>query len=212
MITKIINNLIASHSFRKFQKRRNNYLVDAHSISDPWGSHNYHGSIKSKLLECEHELKLESCDLLDVGCGQGLISSIFIEKVKSFLGIDVSKEAIDICLSRYSGESNVRFKNCDIVNCADIGKFDVVNISFVLDYLGFNEHPKYFCHSILNIHNLLKNGGQVVVFNPIYDQEGVMRMNSYEEIFKNFHFVVQRKEFIDANGSQILFQVLKKIS
>ena len=148
--------------------------------------------------------------VLDVGCGQGIISSIFVGESKSFLGIDVCEAAIDKCRHRFEGFTDVDFKASDIFELRTTDTFDVINLSFVLDYLGFRDHPKYFCRTILKLYNLLSKDGLLIIFNPVYIKEDISRLNAYEFIFIQYGFSLQKKQIINVGEFDIAFSLFLK--
>jgi len=87
---------------------------------------------------------LVSSDIvLDAGCGSGIFSFYAAQKAKRILGIDGSKEMIDICFEKLkkTGMSNMLFQIRKIpMELPDNQYFNTILSSSVLEYLpNFNE-------------------------------------------------------------------------
>jgi len=81
----------------------------------------------------------ETKTILDLGCGTGLnlekIHSLKL-KFKKYLGLDFSKDMLDIAKNKFAHAPRVEFKQKDITNLNDIAeKFDVIICTWVLSHL-----------------------------------------------------------------------------
>lgn len=91
-------------------------------------------------------------DILDVGCGGGLMSVPFSRLGYSVLGIDTSKEAIDVA-NHYANEHelSVNFQHTELNNVTE--SFDVI---FLLEILEHVDNPT---HLLREASEKLKPGG-----------------------------------------------------
>ena len=91
------------------------------------------------MLLYKFEEKLKSMRMLDIGVGGGRTTNYFANRVKHYIGIDYSKEMIDICQKKFSC---LEFLHCDVRNMAIFGdnSFDIVFFSFNgIDNLGHDD-------------------------------------------------------------------------
>lgn len=91
------------------------------------------------MLLYKFEEKLKSMHMLDIGVGGGRTTNYFANKVKHYIGIDYSKEMIDICQKRFP---SLEFLNCDVRNMDMFqdNSFDLVFFSFNgIDNLGHDD-------------------------------------------------------------------------
>ncbi len=73
--------------------------------------------------------------ILDIGCGNGVITNYFAEKgAKESVGVDVSKEQIDLCLNSFPKKKNLSFIVEDGASLKRFKNsyFDIVVINMVL--------------------------------------------------------------------------------
>lgn len=86
--------------------------------------------------------------VLDIGCGEGVITIPLARKVSKIIGIDLSEKMLEILSEKADKEGleNLEYFNGDLmnINYEDIGKFDIVVASRCLN-------------GIKDIENLLKN-------------------------------------------------------
>jgi len=99
--------------------------------------------------------------ILDVGCGEGIITGILAEKKQNVIGCDYSIEALDIAKKHhphiafiYSNSTSLAF---------DAQSFTKVILSDVAEHLM----PVQFIKTLLEIDRVLKGEGQVILTTPI---------------------------------------------
>jgi len=99
--------------------------------------------------------------ILDVGCGEGIITAIIAEKSQSVVGCDYSTEAIEIAREQHphiefvhSNSTNLRFNN---------ESFTKVTMSDVAEHLI----PVQFLNTLEEVNRVLKKGGEVILATPV---------------------------------------------
>ena len=82
------------------------------------------------------DIDLESSNVLDIGCGNGILSFAFAPLVQSVIGIDPSEPMINAAneANELYKINNVRFINDKIINIQE--KFDIIIISNVLHLIS----------------------------------------------------------------------------
>lgn len=90
-------------------------------------------------------LKPES-NVLEVGCGIGTVSSLIISYIKSgnFVGVDISKESIELAQKLYANYKNAEFIVNDMAEFTHKLKFDVVVLPDVLEHIPVEQHNNLF--------------------------------------------------------------------
>src|SRR4030067_2265807 len=74
--------------------------------------------------------------VVDYGCGTGLLADLIGKKVDSYVGVDFSKQFINVAKRRHKNSKNAEFHCQDIIKFSKshIGKYD---LAFTMD---FSEH------------------------------------------------------------------------
>ena len=100
-------------------------------------------------------------NILDVGCGEGIITAMLAEKNLNVIGCDYSTEAINIAKKHhphiafiYSNSTSLAF---------DAQSFTKVTMSDVAEHLM----PVQLINTLLEINRVLKPGGQFILATPI---------------------------------------------
>ena len=90
-------------------------------------------------------LKPES-NVLEVGCGIGTVSSLILSYIKSgnFVGVDISKESIELAQKLYANYKNAEFIVNDMSEFTHKLKFDVVVLPDVLEHIPVEQHNNLF--------------------------------------------------------------------
>ena len=90
-------------------------------------------------------LKPES-NVLEVGCGIGTVSSLILSYIKSgnFVGVDISKESIELAQKLYANYKNAEFIVNDMAEFTHKFKFDVVVLPDVLEHIPVEQHNNLF--------------------------------------------------------------------
>lgn len=112
--------------------------------------------------------------VLDLGCGNGRLATLFENSQTDYLGLDNSEELIKIARERFKGRKNFQFEVGDILEIenwkpvvskaepAVIGTYDLVLFIAVLHHLPSRALRQ---QALKNIYQALKPGGRLVVSN-----------------------------------------------
>lgn len=95
--------------------------------------------------------------ILDIGCGGGFFLTFFKNNGWDTLGIEPSIKARNYA---YRFGLNILNKSFEDVSLKEIGRFDVVHLSFLLEHLL---DPEYV---LRKIYNILKIGGIICIESP----------------------------------------------
>lgn len=87
-----------------------------------------------------------SSKVLEIGCGIGTVSSLIIPYISngSFLGVDISKESIEIAQKRNSNYKNAGFMVSDMSDFKTEEKYDFFVLPDVLEHIPVEQHPALF--------------------------------------------------------------------
>ena len=125
--------------------------------------------------------------ILDIGCGYGYQTEFLAKHSpdKKFLGIDIDEKAVSSAQANTS-TNNVKYKVLDInKNVKQIGKFDCIVTTLVLQHLPNLENYLKFCEK-----NLTKKG--VIFIIDTYDE--LRRMSGLEEELKHIYFKLKQSQ------------------
>lgn len=87
-------------------------------------------------------LKYDKLKVLDIGCSNGFKTELLFDKydnIEKIVGIDIDNKAIDEAKEKYCKNSRYSFELKDITNLDESTKYDIINLSYVLQHL---ENPK----------------------------------------------------------------------
>jgi ubiquinone/menaquinone biosynthesis C-methylase UbiE len=110
-----------------------------------------------------NELKIKNKNILDVGCGNGsLTSAISKQGAKRVIGVDISKKWIKFCKKKYSSIKNLDFYRADASNLDKIKKNsqDYVLLNFVLLHIT---KEKKIQRIFEEINKVLKKKGEFIL-------------------------------------------------
>lgn len=125
--------------------------------------------------------ELPKMKMLDIGVGGGRTTLHFAKMVKEYVGIDFSKEMIDVCRKRFADHSaDISFKVCDARNL-DIFKdnsFELILFSFNgIDYVNHAERLRM----LAEIKRILKPNGYLCF--STHNLQSIHRLFSLKEHF-----------------------------
>lgn len=97
--------------------------------------------------------------VLEVGCGNGHLSELILQKKNLLIGIDISQEAVFYCKQRFGDRAT--FIEANILSFDPAERFDFVFINDVLDQIQEDEK------ALQRIGRLLEKNGKLVLSTPI---------------------------------------------
>lgn len=117
----------------------------------------YH--VEPHILDFAGFHKWQGKRVLEIGCGIGTDAEQFVRHGAEYVGIDISKESIALCLQRFKVlDIHGRFLNIDLLDDTrlktELGQFDLV-----YSYGVLHHSPNIQTH-IKEIHKLVKPGGE----------------------------------------------------
>ena len=115
------------------------------------------GNITEETNEILKELNWKSKKILDVGCGTGLFSYEAAKKGANVLGIDFSKDAIEIAKNKFE-HLNLEYQSIDVKKIKD--KYDVI-VS-----IGTLEHMDNPLQILKLFKKYLKPKGKIIITSP----------------------------------------------
>lgn len=194
-----------------FKRRRQKYLEEMYQMIDPWSAELSRPRIETFLKK---RLTKQYNECLDIGCGEGLFAEALSEVSRHYTGVDLSKTAVQRAKSRNITLQNADFLRTDFDELEKLHKkYDLLCFNFVLDYLGFQKHPKQFSSALFTaLKSVTAPECTVMVFNPVYKDEEFEKLNQYIYLFNNFGFRVVYKEIIQENTFKIACIELQKTS
>lgn len=140
-------------------------------------------------------------DVLDIGCGDGVLAELLHKNAKSYTCVDSSQTAINAAKKRLQNSPNTRFEVSDM-HQLDLGKrFDTVFLLHVLTY------SKDATQAIAQAAKHLKPGGKLLI--------STLNQHSHTEIVQDFGHInngftlEQLKNMVKNNGFQ---QIKAKIT
>lgn len=85
-------------------------------------------------------------NVLEIGCGIGTVSSLIIKHCGqgSFVGVDISKESIQLAKEIYAPFKNAEFIVSDMSDFSYAKKFDFVVLPDVLEHIPVSQHSNLF--------------------------------------------------------------------
>ncbi len=105
-----------------------------------------------------------NAEVLDIGCGGGQDSKFLTDNNCSVLGIDLSKEMINLA-KKYSPNSN--FKVLDLMKLSSYKKYDGIWCCRVFHHISLEKQDKF----IIKLKSLLKKDGILYLSSAVSDKK-----------------------------------------
>lgn len=158
----------------------------------------------SKLEKIKRLTNKENPKILDVGCGWGDFLKVLKDQKIPYLGVDVSKKAIQICKAKQLNckliqEGDLNDKLTDKISDQKNMKYDAVTMFQVIEHLK-NPFP-----TLSSIKKLLKPGGIILLTTPNNDSPLRKILGKYWSVYNEDSHLV----FYDKKN---LFNLLNKIN
>lgn len=139
-------------------------------------------------------LKLnELTNILDIGCGIGRLAEFFVSKCGNYLGIDYSKEFIEIAKQRVS---KAAFLNMPIQKIGTLNrKFDM----FIFNEVLFYCNDKTVVEAFNNLLAISESTVQIYINNAVAIKDRLTLKNFYsQELQTNYNSIYRtEQEYID---------------
>lgn len=125
------------------------------------------------------KLKLGHDDsVLDVGCGNGLITKIIAGRVKDVVGIELTPELFDIA-REYNQLGNISYINNDILYMSPADFSSKISKVYLYEVLQHMDYPNVY--ALINMFTEILNKDSVVFIGGILDEEKKWQfIDSYE--------------------------------
>jgi len=195
------------------------------SLSEEWWDENGKFKILHKIrpirvkyiLDQMNKKKLKNLDILDLGCGGGLVSESLSRLGANVTGIDFVKNNIEVAKQHSNKKKlKINYKYANIETLKIKKKYDLIIMYEILEHL---DNWEYF---LLNITENLKNEGILVIstinrnilskFATIYLAENVLRWiprgtHTYEKYIKPQEITncLENKNFILKNLKGLVY-------
>jgi len=155
-------------------------------IANKWDSPQKIGTAKLVAKKIKEKINLENQDLdiLDFGCGTGLIAFEFIEHAKKLVGVDPSAGMLEIFKQKGEGQDKVEAHLLNLEESNLDQKFDLIVTATAFHHLN---EPR---EMLSKLYGMLRNGGQLALvdldkedgsFHPDNEGMGVKHFGFSEE-------------------------------
>ena len=161
---------------------------------------------KNKVLEL---FDPENKTILDVGCGDGRYSEIFVNTCKKYVGIDINEEQIK------ENIKNNKYKNAEyylenIATYKSKEKFDVIVLSIALHEIDVKEQGL----ALKNMLSILKDDGKIIVLDPNFEKDSFQSLWNVAyrglKLFDHDYVVKHSQRVIEMAVEQGLCKVTKR--
>lgn len=128
--------------------------------------------------------------ILDVGCGDGYITSLIFEKFKGVIGIDISEKAIKLAREKNQG---VTFA---VASCTNLPfsdrSFDTIVASEVIEHVNYNDGKSF----LKEARRVLTPKGRIIISTPNLSN---IYMKYLQVFYKNPEHLKEytKKEFVE---------------
>ena len=139
------------------------YFERRFAARDPWSYET------SEYERTKYERTLEAigaigrAHVLEIGCAEGLFTSLLAERGANVLAVDICGRALERAQHRCAAWPGVRFACLDISSAPVEGAFDMVVCAEVLYYL----HQRGLCRARDHLVSALAPGGQLLLVHPL---------------------------------------------
>lgn len=144
------------------QKVTEHFGSDPKEYADKYSNTTQEGySFLSRRKRLEERLGRGTGRVLDIGCGPGVMTKQIRDLGWTYMGIDISKEMIELAVKRFDHDSSTQFKVGPVENIEEEdNSFDVVVAMGLVEYVANDEAV------IQEVKRVLKPGGLFIVSLP----------------------------------------------
>ena len=189
-----------------FRLRLKRHLEFLYQSTDPW---DLEKDITAIVSELSSFLKAKQFKhILDIGGGEGAFLPLLHSHAPFVECVEISKKAIRKAKQKSATtlffQSNIQ--DFELGN----NKYDLILMSFVVDYLGFDRFPERFAFLLLRISKALVMEGFFIIVNPLYREEDIKKYKKMEVMLQNFKLQSLQKKVIQGEEYKIIVWVLTK--
>ncbi len=218
---KIIAPLQQKKKWKQFQQELIKYVNEMNTMEDPWSAELDKNLYSHQLSQILGPAKAKNY-ILEVGCGQGSLTQLLLPYAKKITAIEISEQALLQLKKKWptSNSTTTQNENSDLQfllekktleliqtdihqffpNPEKQEKYDLIVLSFILDYLGFNKFPQKFIQLMWQFTEHLKENGKILIIHPVYKQADLHRLKAFTEIFKNFNLQIEKASTEQSSG------------
>ena len=143
------------------------------SVADPWSCETspYEALKRQRTFDAIREGQPRG-PLLEIGCGQGVLTEMLGSLDHPVVAIDISPTAVQRARHRCANQASVRVVQGDVFNHLPPGPFGAIVLAEVLYYLGSSGIRRGLCDKIVD---RLLNTGRIIVVDPWPDSRRIER-------------------------------------
>ncbi|MFK7873671.1 MAG: class I SAM-dependent methyltransferase [Oligoflexales bacterium] len=205
-----LSTLNQQRKWHQFRKSCHTKMENMHEMEDPWDSHH---NLKP-IAYCSERIlgKTKYQKGLEVGCGQGLLTPHWLTYCHSLTSLDISKLAIEKARQEHPNlDDRVQWVSQDIHKFHQSpDHYDAIFLSYVVDYLGYQNFPKQVTSTFLKLHHILKKGGDLIIINPMYSGDDLQKNLVIDQILQHIGFQMDNGLIQGKYPEQFSFRRLKK--
>jgi len=163
--------------FQKYNRRGSDYHWQ--QISRSLRKRNVYVVARYKIIEDLIGEEISGKKLLDVGCGDGVLSYLLAKKGAQVTGIDSSDEAIKFAKGKNKKHKNINFLTASAYHLPfDNQTFDYIVSSDVIEHLANPEQM------LLEMKRVWNSNGKIVITTPIKLTKEPLDKMHYQEYFE----------------------------
>ncbi len=125
--------------------------------------------------------------IIDIGCNDGSMTSLFLDCADDIIGIDKNEERLRMARDEVKGK-NISFQLLDLEKEEIKGKYDLVIFTDVIYYLNKEAQDKI----AENIAKILNDGG--LLLTSRHATKGHAEMEKYSHLFENIKTEMEYKQ------------------
>ncbi len=123
-------------------------------------------AIRKELSASNFNLRNPELEIMDLGCGTGILSEFFAPYTKRLIGVDPTKEMIEVFNQKFQGKKHItsECKNLESESASE----NMRDLDFIMSAMAFH-HMKGPMQVLSKLKNMLKSEGKIFVID--LDQE-----------------------------------------
>jgi len=142
--------------------------------------------------------QLHKCDVLEIGCGNGIHSRFFCNFFRKYIAIDNNeKKILEAKNNTHSLYENLTFSVDDILKIKITNKFNIILAKNVIHYM-----EKQIDIAFINILKLLKKNGIFIIIENIIKPDGWLddTLNKKSDKFNQLRWNKKKKQLEDEHN------------